>query len=61
MFAPHDLRDRCCLVVGTIQTLRVSNTEGRKVYAHHEEMEPHFAALPQPAPAWSWSGWRTVP
>lgn len=47
---PHDLRDRCCLVVGTIQTLRVSNTEGRKVYAHHEEMEPHFAALPQPAP-----------
>ena len=47
---PHDLRDRCCLVVGTIQTLRVSNTEGRKVYAHHEEMEPHFVALPQPAP-----------
>ena len=47
---PHDLRDRCCLVVGTIQTLRVSNTEGRKVYAHNEEMEPHFAALPQSAP-----------
>ena len=47
---PHDLRDRCCLVVGTIQTLRVTNTEGRKVYAHHEEMEPHFAALPQTAP-----------
>ena len=46
---PHDLRDRCCLVVDTIQTLRVSNTEGRKVYAHNEEMEPHFAALPQPA------------
>ena len=47
---PHDLRDRCCLVVGTIQTLRVLNTEGRKVYAHNEEMEPHFAALAQPAP-----------
>ena len=47
---PHDLRDRCCLVVGTIQTLRVSNTEGRKVYAHNEEMEPHFAALPHTAP-----------
>ena len=47
---PHDLRDRCCLVVGTIQTLRVSNTEGRKVYAHHEEMEPHFAALPKQMP-----------
>ena len=47
---PHDLRDRCCLVVGTIQTLRVSNTEGRKVYAHHEEMEPHFVTLPPTAP-----------
>lgn len=42
---PHDLRDHCCVVVGTIQTLRVSNTEGRKVYAHNEEMEPHFTAL----------------
>ena len=44
---PHDLRDHCCIVIGTIQTLRVSNTEGRKVYAHNEEMEPHFSALPQ--------------
>jgi len=47
---PHDVRDHCCLVVGTIQTLRVSNTEGRKVYAHHEDMEPHFAALPKSVP-----------
>ena len=47
---PHDLRDRCCLVVGTIQTLRVKSTEGRKVYAHNEEMEPHFAALPPTLP-----------
>ena len=43
---PHDLRAHCCIVVGTIQTLRVTNTEGRKVYAHHEEMEPHFSAIP---------------
>lgn len=47
---PSDLRDRCCLVVGTIQTLRVKSTEGRKVYAHHEEMEPHFAMVPATAP-----------
>ena len=47
---PNDIRERCCVVVGTIQTLRVTNTEGRKVYAHHEEMEPHFSALPQTAP-----------
>ena len=47
---PHDLRDHCCIVVGTIQTLRVTNTEGRKVYAHHEEMEPHFSAIPDATP-----------
>ena len=42
---PHDLRDHCCIVVGTIQTLRIKSTEGRKVYAHNEDMEPHFSAL----------------
>lgn len=47
---PHDIRDHCCIMVGTIQTLRVSNTEGRKVYAHNEEMEPHFSAIPRTAP-----------
>ena len=40
---PQDLRDNCCIVVGTIQTLRVTNTEGRKVYAHNENLAPHFA------------------
>ena len=44
---PHDLRDNACVVVGTIQTLRVSNTEGRKVYAHNENMEPHFSTVPK--------------
>ena len=47
---PHDLRDHCCIVVGTIQTLRVTNTEGRKVYAHNEEMEPHFSTVPKTLP-----------
>lgn len=47
---PHDIRDYCCIVVGTIQTLRVSNTEGRKVYAHNEDMEPHFTGLPKTLP-----------
>ena len=49
-FRPQILRDHCCIVVGTIQTLRVTNTEGRKVYAHHEEMEPHFDNVPATAP-----------
>jgi type III restriction enzyme len=43
---PSDMRDNLCLIVGTIQTLRVNNTEGRKVYAHHEALEPHFAGVP---------------
>ncbi|MEQ9190475.1 MAG: DEAD/DEAH box helicase family protein [Alphaproteobacteria bacterium] len=47
---PHDIRDHCCIVVCTIQTLRVSNTEGRKVYGHNENMEPHFTALPKVLP-----------
>ncbi len=42
---PHNLRDHCCIVVGTIQALRVTNTEGRKVYAHNENLEPHFGSL----------------
>ncbi len=41
---PVDLRDNVCVVVGTIQTLRVQNTEGRKVYAYHDDMEAHFAS-----------------
>ena len=47
---PQDLRDYCCIVVGTIQTLRVTNTEGRRVYAHNEDMEPHFWNLPRTIP-----------
>ena len=47
---PHDIREKCCIVVGTIQTLRVKSTEGRKVYAHSEDMEPHFASLGIPVP-----------
>ena len=47
---PQDLRDHCCVVVGTIQTLRVTNTQGRRVYAHNEDMEPHFATVPMTLP-----------
>ena len=47
---PHDLSGQCCIVVGTIQTLRIKNTEGRKVYAHNEDLEPHFSTLSRHAP-----------
>jgi type III restriction enzyme len=42
---PADLQTRACIIVGTMQTLRVSNTDGRKVYAHNENLEPHFTAV----------------
>lgn len=42
---PADLSDRVCVVVGTIQTLRVEKTEGRDVYAHKEALESHFTRL----------------
>jgi len=49
---PKDLSDRACIVVATMQTLRVadSNKEVRKVYGHNENFEPHFKALPNNAP-----------
>ncbi|MGO9420087.1 DEAD/DEAH box helicase [Roseiarcus sp.] len=47
---PQDLRDNTCVVIGTIQTLRVDKTEGRKVYAHNEELEPHFTGIPDNRP-----------
>lgn len=47
---PQDLRDRVVVVVTTMQTLRVENTEGRKVYAHNENLEPHFTKVPDNTP-----------
>lgn len=43
---PQDLRDNCCIVVGTIASLRVSSTEGRLVYGHDEAFDNHFVSLP---------------
>ena len=47
---PQDLTERVCIIVSTIQSLRVTNTEGRKVYAHSENFEPHFAHIPDSTP-----------
>jgi type III restriction enzyme len=43
---PQDLERAACVVVSTIQAFRVENTANRKVYNHHEELEPHFSGLP---------------
>jgi len=42
---PHDLGRQLCIFVGTIQTLRVNDTDGRQVYAHHEALEPFFTKI----------------
>lgn len=42
---PADLETRACVIVATMQTLRVNNTDGRKVYAHNENLEPHFTSV----------------
>jgi type III restriction enzyme len=47
---PADLAANVCIVVATMQTLRVTNTDGRKVYAHNENLEPHFTAIPANTP-----------
>ncbi len=44
---PQDIKGKAVIVVGTMQTLRVDKTEGRKVYAHHEALEPHFVNIPK--------------
>ena len=46
MLRPQDLVRSACVVVSTIQAFRVANTVGRRVYSHHEELEPHFSGVP---------------
>ncbi len=50
LLTPQDLRDKACIVVGTFAALRVEKTEGRKVYDHREDLEPHFASIPPHTP-----------
>lgn len=47
---PQDLTERVSVIVATIQSLRTSNPDGRKAYAHSENFEPHFAHIPENTP-----------
>ncbi|MCF7543404.1 DEAD/DEAH box helicase [Pseudomonas petrae] len=40
---PADLGTKVCVIIGTVAALRVNDKEGRRVYEHHEDLEPHFA------------------
>lgn len=42
---PQDIGNKTIVVVTTIANLRVEDTSIRKVYAYHEDFEPHFAKV----------------
>ncbi|ANU08701.1 DEAD/DEAH box helicase family protein [Paraurantiacibacter namhicola] len=48
--AKHDLGQHLCVFVGTIQNLRVKSTDGRKVYAHDENLEKFFTGVDRRTP-----------
>ncbi|MDR0326666.1 MAG: DEAD/DEAH box helicase family protein [Planctomycetaceae bacterium] len=43
---PNDIEGHACIIVSTIQAFRQSKTDKYKVYAHNENLEPHFATIP---------------
>lgn len=42
---PHDIANSACVIVSTFASLRVDDTDGRKVYEHDENLEPHFSKV----------------
>ena len=42
---PLGIDNKACIIVSTFQSLRVDDTNGRKVYAHNENLEPHFSKI----------------
>lgn len=48
---PQDIGGKAIVVVSTLANLRVNDTSGRKVYAYHENFEPHFAKIPANHPS----------
>ncbi len=44
--SPQDFDSRAVVVVATIQSFRIEDTEQRNVYAFSEAFEPHFRGLP---------------
>jgi type III restriction enzyme len=42
---PQDIGQSVCIFLATFAAFRVNSTDGRRVYAHNENMEPHFSAI----------------
>jgi type III restriction enzyme len=47
---PADLGTKVCVVIATVAALRVNDTEGRKIYQHNENLEPHFGGATRDLP-----------
>lgn len=47
---PSDLGTKMCVVISTVAALRVNDIEGRKVYQHNENLEPHFTGAVRDLP-----------
>lgn len=43
---PQDIGSKCCVFVSTFQTFKITDTNARRIYAHNENLEPHFAKVP---------------
>lgn len=43
---PQDIEGKCCVFVSTFQTFKITDTNARRIYAHNENLEPHFAKIP---------------
>jgi len=47
---PQDLRDRVVIIVTTMAVPRIGDTDLRKIYDHHEALEPHFVTVSDATP-----------
>ena len=42
----QDIEGKCCIFVSTFDSFRINDTNDRKIYAHNENLEPHFSKIP---------------
>ena len=47
---PPDLAEAACVIVATLASFRIEDTDSRHVYAHNENFEPFFRSVPKDAP-----------
>jgi len=43
---PSDLTESACVIVSTLASFRIEDTDSRHVYAHNENFEPFFRSIP---------------